>query len=250
MHQSLISGTIFTQGNNDIMEINKAGILEFLNEAFKKAVNCECQDIEKVKNLFCRFIDDNPQNFDKFFASLEDVSIMLKKDLSFFVDSDPAVDNEEEIILSYPGFKAIAYYRIAHELRNLGIRIPSRIISEEAHSTTGIDIHPGAQIACPFFIDHGTGIVIGETAIVGHHVKLYQGVTLGALSLSKGSKMRGIKRHPTIGNYVTIYSNASILGDISIGNNVTIGGNVFLTESIADNTRVLLDKPQLVISKK
>ena len=233
-----------------MIEINKAGILEFLSEAVKKAVNCECQDINKVKALFCQYIDDNQENFNKFFSSLEQVTLKLKEDLVFFADSDPAVDSKEEILVAYPGYKAITYYRIAHELHNLGIYLPSRIITEEAHTITGIDIHPGAQISYPFFIDHGTGIVIGETAIIGHHVKLYQGVTLGALSLAQGSKMRGIKRHPTIGNNVTIYSNASILGDITIGNNVTIGGNVFLTESIPDNTRVLIDKPELVISKK
>ena len=175
---------------------------------------------------------------------------MLKEDLDFFLDSDPAVDSKEEVILAYPGYKAITYYRIAHELYKLGIKLPARIITEEAHKLTGIDIHPGAQIAHPFFIDHGTGIVIGETAILGHHVKMYQGVTLGALSLAKGKRMHDIKRHPTIGNYVTIYSNASILGDVTIGNNVTIGGNVFLTENIADNTRVLISKPELSITKK
>lgn len=233
-----------------MVEINTSGILQFLEEAFKKAVDCECQDIKKVENLFCQYIDKDCNNFKKFFVSLDDVSKKLKEDLAFFLDSDPAVDNEEEVVLAYPGFKAITYYRIAHELYKLGIYLPSRIITEEAHKLTGIDIHPGAQIAYPFFIDHGTGIVIGETAILGHHVKMYQGVTLGALSLSKGKGMRGIKRHPTIGNYVTIYSNASILGDVTIGNNVTIGGNVFLTESIPDNTRVLISKPELSITKK
>lgn len=231
-------------------EIDTTGILQFLEEAFKKAVDCECQDIEKVEKLFCQYIDNNCDNFKKFFASLEEVSLMLKEDLEFFLDSDPAVDSKEEVILAYPGYKAITYYRIAHELYKLGINLPARIITEEAHKLTGIDIHPGAQIAHPFFIDHGTGIVIGETAILGHHVKMYQGVTLGALSLAKGKRMHGIKRHPTIGNYVTIYSNASILGDVTIGNNVTIGGNVFLTENIADNTRVLISKPELSITKK
>lgn len=232
-----------------MVKIHKPGILTFLKEAMKIVVNCECKDEAKVRKLFVKYIDDNKENFDKFFHQLDLITSYLKEDLAFFMESDPAVDSEEEVILAYPGFKAIAYYRIAHELHKLGILLPSRIISEEAHYSTGIDIHPGAEIDHPFFIDHGTGTVIGETSIVGHHVKLYQGVTLGALSLSNGSKMKGIKRHPTIKNNVTIYSNASILGDVTIGNNVTIGGNVFLTESIDDNTKVRISKPELIIIK-
>ena len=233
-----------------MIKTDKQGILLFLEEAVKKAVNCECQDVPKVQKLFCTYIDDNENNFTSFFSSLEEVTKQLKNDLAFYMESDPAIDTEEEVLVTYPGYKAIIYYRIAHELHKLGILLPSRIITEEAHKETGIDIHPGAQIGCPFFIDHGTGIVIGETAIVGDYVKIYQGVTLGALSLSRGSKMKGIKRHPTVKNYVTIYANASVMGDITIGNNVTIGGNVFLTESIPDNTRVSIGKPELVITKK
>ena len=233
-----------------MVAVNKDGILEFLQEAMKIVVDCECKDECKVIHLFCTYIDDSKGNFDKFFKQLDIVTEQLKEDLAFFMESDPAVDSEEEVVLAYPGFKAIAYHRIAHALHDLGILLPSRIIAEEAHFSTGIDIHPGAQIGCPFFIDHGTGIVIGETAVVGHHVKMYQGVTLGALSLTRGSKMKGIKRHPTIKNYVTIYSNASILGDVTIGNNVTIGGNVFLTSSINDNTKVIISKPELIITDK
>lgn len=230
-----------------MVAINKAGILEFLNEAIKIVVNCECKDEEKVRKLFCAYIDDDKERFEKFFIRLDEITKELKEDLAFYMESDPAVISEEEVILAYPGYRAIAHYRIAHELNKLGILLPSRIISEEAHFNTGIDIHPGAQIDYPFFIDHGTGIVIGETSIVGHHVKMYQGVTLGALSLKEGRKMHGVKRHPTIKNNVTIYSNASILGDVTIGNNVTIGGNVFLTQSIPDNTKVLISKPELII---
>ena len=126
-----------------------------------------------------------------------------------------------------------------------------RFITEYAHSKTGIDIHPGATIGKNFFIDHGTGIVIGETTIIGNDVKIYQGVTLGALSLSKGSKLKNVKRHPTILNNVTIYSGASIFGgETIIGNNVTIGSNVFITESIADDTIVMIDKPKLIYKEK
>lgn len=248
--------SIFDKWQNFIAEkkimscIDQNGILEFLNETIKKAINCECHDNSKIEELFYKYIDKDEKKFQEFFASLEQVNSMLKEDLDFFMDSDPAIDSEEEVLLTYPGYKAIMYYRIAHELHKLDIYLPARCITEEAHKVTGIDIHPGAKIAHPFFIDHGTGIVIGATSIIGHHVKMYQGVTLGALSLSKGRKMRGIKRHPTIGNNVTIYSNASILGDISIGDNVTIGGNVFLTESIPSNTRVIIGKPELIIEKK
>ncbi|MPM90276.1 Serine acetyltransferase [bioreactor metagenome] len=166
-------------------------------------------------------------------------------------ESDPACESKKEIILTYPGFYAIFVHRIAHELYKLGVPLVPRIMAEIAHSKTGIDIHPGATIGEYFFIDHGTGIVIGETAVVGHHVKIYQGVTLGAISLSAGRKMRGEKRHPTIGDYVTIYSGASILGgDTIIGNNVTIGSSVFLTRSVEPNMRVVNKEPELILKGK
>ena len=207
-------------------------------------------NIGDITGYFLIEIDNNCDNAEKFAAKLDEIKDYLAKDLAFFMESDPAVDSEEEVIISYPGFKAITYYRIAHALRELGYKLKSRIISESAHTSTGIDIHPGATISSPFFIDHGTGTVIGETAVVGKYVKLYQCVTLGALSLSKGSKMKGIKRHPTIGDHVTIYAGASILGDIKVGNNVTIGSNVFLTEDIPSDTRVHIGKPELVFTKK
>jgi serine O-acetyltransferase len=174
----------------------------------------------------------------------------LKKDLQFAFDSDPACDSLEEIVYAYPGFSAILSYRIAHEIYAFGNKVAARVVSELAHSQTGIDINPGATIGSPFFIDHGTGIVIGETAVVGRYVKLYQGVTLGALTLSQGHALRGKKRHPTIGNYVTIYSGASILGDVNIGDNVVIGSNVFLMKSIEANRRVVIPEPELEIREK
>ena len=139
------------------MQVNKEGILEFLNEMCKMAVDCECKDVDKVMNLYCTYIDEKKENFDKFFASMYKVTKMLKQDLDFFFESDPAANNKEEILLAYPGYKAVVYYRIAHELYRLGIYLPARIITEEAHFSTGIDIHPGATIDSPFFIDHGTG---------------------------------------------------------------------------------------------
>ena len=210
----------------------------------------DCDNINDIKEPFLDIIENKEEVADKFISTFADIKKDLLADLDFFMESDPAIDSKEEVIITYPGFKAICYYRIAHVLRNMGYLLVSRIITEEAHSKTGIDIHPGSKIAAPFFIDHGTGIVIGETAIVGSYVKLYQCVTLGALSLSKGAKMKNIKRHPTIGNHVTIYACASILGDITVGDDVTIGSNVFLIESVPSRMRVTIGKPELVIKSK
>jgi serine O-acetyltransferase len=187
-----------------------------------------------------------------FFESLEGVSKTLLTDIDAMYEGDPAAESKEEIILTYPGFYAILIYRLAHVLYLNKVALLPRMMSENAHSRTGIDIHPGATIGDYFFIDHGTGIVVGETTTIGKHVKLYQGVTLGALSLAAGQNLRGKKRHPTIGSYVTIYSGASILGgDTTIGDHVTIGSNVFLTESVESNCKVLIKKPELIqISKE
>lgn len=175
---------------------------------------------------------------------------LVNEDLHFFYECDPAAISEEEIRLAYPGYKTIVFYRMAHMLEGNNQKIEARIISEYAHSLTGIDIHPAAKIDKPFFIDHGTGIVIGETTIIGKNVRLYQGVTLGALSPKKGQNIKGIKRHPTIKDDVTIYAGATILGNITIGENVTIGGGVFITEDVPSNTKVVLPKPILNIANK
>ena len=211
----------------------------------------DCVVNTDLENEFLSKLSDSKEIRDAFFKTLPSIKEKLIKDLGFFLESDPAADSEEQVIFAYPGYKAIAYYRIAHELHKLGLKFEARVVTEHAHFLTGIDIHPAATIGSPFFIDHGTGIVIGETAIVGDYVKLYQGVTIGALSLGKGAKLKGVKRHPTIGNHVTIYSNASILGgDVTIGNNVIIGSNVFLMKSIEDNHRVTIQEPKLVLIKK
>lgn len=208
-------------------------------------------DLRTIKSLFLSSIKNDETEADTFVSAMPEVRKQLKEDLLFFMDSDPAVDSEEEVILAYPGYKAIRYYRVAHQLYKLKEFLYARIIAEEAHVQTGVDIHPGAEIASPFFIDHGTGIVIGETTIIGKRAKIYQSVTLGALSLSKGNRMHGEKRHPTIGDDVTIYAGVSILGgDVVIGNRVTIGSNVFLTESIPDDMRVTIGKPELVLQKR
>lgn len=192
--------------------------------------------------------DYDRDTVDKLFAKMPEIADTLSKDLEFFFISDPACRHKEEILLSYPGFYAILIYRIAHEMYVLNIPYLPRMISEIAHSATGIDINPGAVIAESFFIDHGTGIVIGETTKIGKKVKIYQGVTLGALSVKDGRQLADIKRHPTIEDNVTIYSNASILGgDVVIGANSIIGGNTFITKSIPADSVVLAKPGDLVI---
>ena len=171
---------------------------------------------------------------------------MLMTDVDAAYVGDPAARDFSEIIYSYPGVFAITVHRIAHELYKLDIPLIPRIMSEYAHAQAGIDIHPGATIGEYFFIDHGTGVTIGETTIIGNHVKIYQGVTLGAISTRGGQSLKGKKRHPTIKDYVTIYAGASILGgDTIIGDGVIIGGNVFITTSVSDKTKVSVKNPEL-----
>jgi serine O-acetyltransferase len=166
-----------------------------------------------------------------FFDSLADIREQMEKDAALIAESDPAASGIEEVVMTYPGFYAILVYRLANRLALSGVPLIPRVMTEHAHSLTGIDIHPKATIDSPFFIDHGTGIVIGETAIIGSRVKLYQGVTIGALSVSK--EMACTKRHPTIEDNVIIYAGSTILGgDTVIGHDSIIGGNVWLTKSI------------------
>jgi serine O-acetyltransferase len=174
---------------------------------------------------------------DEFFDSIFTINNELWNDANAICEGDPAAHNVDEVILAYPGFRAITIYRFAHELFRLKVPILPRILTEYAHQETGIDIHPGAQIGKSFFIDHGTGIVIGETTIIGNNVKIYQGVTLGALSVDK--KLAKMKRHPTIEDNVIIYAQAVILGgETTIGKNSVIGGNVWLTESVPEDSVV------------
>lgn len=221
----------------------------FLKEATKYLTKNE-DNLEKVKESFLCNISEDKDSLAKFIDKIDTIKKELKEDLDFYMISDPAIDSSEEVVLAYPGYKAITCYRIAHALRETGLKVQARLISELAHSATGIDIHPAARIGTPFFIDHGTGIVIGETTVIGSRVKLYQGVTLGALSLENATSLRGVKRHPTIEDNVTIYACASILGDIVISTNCTIGANVFLTESVAPNQKVTIGKPTLVYKDK
>lgn len=177
-----------------------------------------------------------------FFAKLPEVQRILLTDVQAAFDGDPAAQSKEEIIFSYPGFFAIFVYRIAHELYVQDVPLIPRIMTEYAHSGTGVDINAGATIGDHFFIDHATGVVIGETTHIGNHVKIYQGVTLGALSTRAGQKLAGVKRHPTIEDNVTIYSNASVLGgETVVGAGTVIAGSAFVTESIPANSRVSLE---------
>lgn len=181
-----------------------------------------------------------------FFKRIPEVRAYIESDLEAAFDGDPAAECSEEIILAYPGLVAITVYRLAHELYKLQVPVLPRLMTEYAHAETGIDIHPGAEIDKYFFIDHGTGIVIGETAVIGKNVKIYQGVTLGALSTRGGQKLAGKKRHPTICDNVTIYAGASILGgDTVVGENTIIGGNIFITRSIDANTKVSLKNMEM-----
>jgi serine O-acetyltransferase len=186
-----------------------------------------------------------------FIESLPKVAAILATDIRAALTGDPATKSPDEVIFCYPGLLATTIFRLAHELLLLGVPIIPRIMTEYAHSLTGIDIHPGATIGSSFFIDHGTGVVIGETTIIGNNVRLYQGVTLGALSLPRdaGETMRNRKRHPTIEDNVIIYANTTILGgETIIGEGSIIGGNIWLTESVATSTKVLLKRPELIYS--
>lgn len=184
---------------------------------------------------------------DLFFQRIPFIYECLLKDAKAIEEGDPAAVNIQEVLCTYPGFVAISFYRMANAIYKLDVPFVPRILTEHAHSKTGIDIHPGAEIGERFFIDHGTGVVIGETTVIGNNVKLYQGVTLGALSVNKS--MAKIKRHPTIEDHVVIYAGATILGgDCVIGSNSIIGGNVWLTESVPPHS-VVYHRPQINIEK-
>lgn len=197
-------------------------------------VNCE----ERGQEITANFLRELPQ-----------LRRLLAKDIRAAHEGDPAAKSYDEVIFSYPGLFAITVYRIAHLLHNQGVSLIPRIMTEYAHSMTGIDIHPGARIGESFFIDHGTGVVIGETTSIGNRVRIYQGVTLGALSLPKDAveRLRSQKRHPTIEDDVVIYAGVTILGgEAVIGARSVIGGNVWLTESVPPDTKVFMKKPELV----
>lgn len=188
------------------------------------------------------------QIVDEFVGELPRLQRLLLKDTEAAFEGDPAAQSREEVVLCYPGVYATFVHRIAHELYVRDVPLIPRLMSEQAHSVTGIDIHPGATIGEYFFIDHGTGVVIGETTTIGTHGKIYQGVTLGATSTRKGQALSGVKRHPTLGDYVTVYSNASVLGgDTVIGSGSVIGGSAFVVESVPPNARVGVKDQEIVV---
>lgn len=236
----------------------------FVGDRLLAIFNMLCEQIacafaynEEESDLQANSLDGMPDKRNKqraeqicgeFFDQLPKIQKSLLKDVQAAYDGDPAAQSKEEIIFSYPGLFAIFVYRIAHELYIRSVPFVPRIMTEYAHGKTGIDINSGAQIGESFFIDHGTGIVIGETTVIGDYVKLYQGVTLGGLSTRGGQKLSGVKRHPTIEDHVTIYAGATILGgETVIGRNSVIGGNTFITESVPENSRISIKKPDLDI---
>lgn len=195
--------------------------------------------------IFTGLTNDSKETASKLLARLPQIKEVLIKDAEFILESDPAAKSLAEVIAVYPGFFAIYCYRIAHFINQLSVPLLPRMITEYAHKITGIDIHPGAEIGTPFSIDHGTGIVIGETTSIGNYVKLYQGVTLGALSVDKSKASS--KRHPTICDNVILYAGSTILGgETLVGKNCIIGGNVWLTESVAPNS-VVYHKSEIIV---
>ena len=233
---------------------NKESIDEFVDQLFRylfapsarrgQSLTETEKEFDSLKSHLTTLVyevsQDGPQSqeaAEAFFAVLPDIYQALLKDADSIAEHDPAATSAEEVVVAYPGFYAIAVYRFAHGLYKAGVHSIPRLFTEYAHRETGIDIHPGAEIGERFFIDHGTGIVIGETAVIGKNVKIYQGVTIGALF--GGSQNLKVKRHPTIEDDVIIYAGATILGGSTvIGRNSTIGGNVWLTESVSPNSFV------------
>ncbi|WP_073210187.1 serine O-acetyltransferase EpsC [Xylanibacter ruminicola] len=202
---------------------------------------CEHCEGERTKD---QVYGEAEQKALSFIDALPEIKRLLYTDVQAMFDNDPAAPNYGEVIFCYPSMNTMTHYRVAHKLHQLEVPVIPRIITELAHSKTGIDIHPGAQIGEYFAIDHGTGVVIGETTIIGNHVTLYQGVTLGAKSFKydENGNMLNVPRHPIIEDNVTVYSNASILGRITIGHDSTIGGNIWLTHSVPPNSRILQSK--------
>jgi len=203
--------------------------------------NCSSKDCEDCD---CREMAE--KTTEHLLSKLPEIRSLLKEDVGAAFDGDPAAKSFQEIVISYPYITAIATHRIAHELHLQKVPLIPRIMSESAHARTGIDIHPGAKIGKRFFVDHGTGVVIGETCVIGKNVKLYQGVTLGAMSFPKderGRIIKGGKRHPTIEEDVTIYAEATILGNITVGAGAVIGGNVWLQKSVEPGVIVAVSKP-------
>jgi serine O-acetyltransferase len=252
IHELLFPGYIGAQGLtgpslSDHVRQRMAWLYEVLTEQIKRAVS-HANRIGEACEVTDREAGDCAAAFLNEFPALRE---LLAADVQAAYEGDPAATGLDEIIFSYPGIYAVMVYRLAHQLHTMRVPLMPRIMTEHAHHRTGIDIHPGTRIGSPFFIDHGTGVVIGGTAIIGNNVKIYQGVTLGAFSFDKdasGQLVRDTKRHPTIEDDVVIYAGATILGgETIIGRGSVIGGNVWLTHSVPPGTRVLQDSPNLRI---
>jgi serine O-acetyltransferase len=250
--------TVLFPGYLGETDITKANIKYRLGATLTSVYTRLTAEVEKSLKHICRKISECPQDVcqrrahvvvKELMEKLPEIRSALSGDIQAAYSGDPAAVSNEEVILSYPCVLAITTYRIAHELYMHCVPLIPRIMSEHMHSVTGIDIHPGAKIGKNFFIDHGTGVVVGETTEIGDNVKLYQGVTLGALSFpkdEKGNIIKGRKRHPTVGSNVVIYSGATLLGpDAVVGDNVVIGGNVWITTPVASGTRITISKPEL-----
>lgn len=237
LRKVIFPGYFCDEDNDFFIGYTLSSVWNALYEQLKLAFSYENDDREAVKanaRLTC----------ERFFQKIPDIQRLLIKDVEAEYEGDPAAQSRAEIIFSYPGIFAIYVYRIAHEMYRMKVPFIPRIMTEYAHSGTGIDINAGAEIGEYFFIDHGTGIVIGETTEIGDHVKIYQGVTLGALSTRSGQALAGKKRHPTIEDNVTIYANATILGgDTVIGRNAVIGGNTFITWSVGEGEKIYRETP-------
>ncbi len=228
------------------LEQKTTALLDLLSEQIVLATQHDCLGYERPCSL-CT--EKGHETSSKFIQFLPKLRTILSADIRAAMDGDPAAKSYDEIIMSYPGLFAITVYRMAHNLHEMKVALLPRMMTEYAHSLTGIDIHPGAEIGESFFIDHGTGVVVGETTEIGDRVRIYQGVTLGALSLPKNetNRYRNKKRHPTIEDDVIIYSNATILGEEAvIGARSIIGGNVWITERVPPDTKVVLKRPERV----
>ncbi|MCK5835071.1 MAG: serine acetyltransferase [Lentisphaeria bacterium] len=252
--------TIFPgySGRNSFSKVGiKCEIGAIINSCFERL----SEQIERSLNYYCTLrqcegSDCKDRSVDatiKLLECIPKIREVLKKDIHAFMSGDPAASSKDEVISSYPGIKALVIHRIAHELYKDEVPFIPRVMSEHAHHETGIDIHPGATIDSGLFIDHGTGVVVGETAIIGKNCKLYQGVTLGAISFptdKEGNAIKGQPRHPILEDHVTVYASATILGNINIGHHSVVGGNVWLMDAIPPYTHVSLNKPELHIRTK
>ncbi|MGD9817902.1 MAG: serine O-acetyltransferase EpsC [Desulfomonilaceae bacterium] len=244
--QELTSQTLEYHLGSEMIQLYEA-----LSAQISRSIRHECR---RADNICLKCVERGREEAVVFVEKLPQLRRTLSRDVVAHYDGDPAAKSLDEIVFSYPGLYAIFVYRVAHELFLRQIPLMPRIMTEHAHSLTGIDINPGATIGSDFFIDHGTGVVIGETTTIGDRVRIYQGVTLGALSVPResegGNVLRGKKRHPTIENDVTIYAQATILGgDTVIGERCVIGGNVWLTSSVPPDTTVLIEPPRHVFKE-